>query len=41
MGLTVALDDALHAEGHLYWDDGVRIGTSGASSLPKTLLFLL
>ncbi|NXT66090.1 MGA protein, partial [Chaetops frenatus] len=28
MGLTVALDDALFAEGHLYWDDGVRIGTS-------------
>ncbi|NXB49444.1 MGA protein, partial [Leucopsar rothschildi] len=27
MGLTVALDDALFAEGHLYWDDGVRIGT--------------
>ncbi|XP_058699890.1 sucrase-isomaltase, intestinal [Poecile atricapillus] len=25
MGLTVALDDALFAEGHLYWDDGVRI----------------
>ncbi|KAF4788286.1 hypothetical protein TURU_162186 [Turdus rufiventris] len=25
MGLMVALDDALHAEGHLYWDDGVRI----------------
>ncbi|NXQ19812.1 MGA protein, partial [Peucedramus taeniatus] len=25
MGLTVALDDALLAEGHLYWDDGVRI----------------
>ncbi|NWW15789.1 MGA protein, partial [Falcunculus frontatus] len=28
MGLTVALNDALFAEGHLYWDDGVRIGTS-------------
>ncbi|NWZ34302.1 MGA protein, partial [Brachypodius atriceps] len=28
MGLTVALDDDLFAEGHLYWDDGVRIGTS-------------
>ncbi|NXO84264.1 MGA protein, partial [Sitta europaea] len=27
MGLTVALDDELSAEGHLYWDDGVRIGT--------------
>ncbi|NXS33395.1 MGA protein, partial [Pomatostomus ruficeps] len=27
MALTVALDDALFAEGHLYWDDGVRIGT--------------
>ncbi|NXO44120.1 MGA protein, partial [Locustella ochotensis] len=27
MGLTVALDDDLFAEGHLYWDDGVRIGT--------------
>ncbi|NWH94755.1 MGA protein, partial [Aegithalos caudatus] len=27
MGLTVALDDDLLAEGHLYWDDGVRIGT--------------
>ncbi|NXI17419.1 MGA protein, partial [Irena cyanogastra] len=25
MGLTVALDDDLLAEGHLYWDDGVRI----------------
>lgn len=25
MGLTVALDDALFAEGRLYWDDGVRI----------------
>ncbi|XP_056354560.1 sucrase-isomaltase, intestinal [Oenanthe melanoleuca] len=25
MGLTVALDDALSAEGHLYWDDGVHI----------------
>ncbi|XP_039930494.1 sucrase-isomaltase, intestinal isoform X1 [Hirundo rustica] len=25
MGLTVALDDDLSAEGHLYWDDGVRI----------------
>ncbi|NXP60093.1 MGA protein, partial [Chloropsis cyanopogon] len=25
MGLTVALDDNLSAEGHLYWDDGVRI----------------
>ncbi|NWT71349.1 MGA protein, partial [Prunella himalayana] len=25
MGLTVALDDALQAGGHLYWDDGVRI----------------
>ncbi|NXR53911.1 MGA protein, partial [Hippolais icterina] len=25
MGLTVALDDDLFAEGHLYWDDGVRI----------------
>ncbi|NXD38427.1 MGA protein, partial [Copsychus sechellarum] len=28
LGLTVALDDALFAEGHLYWDDGVRIGTA-------------
>ncbi|NWU39767.1 MGA protein, partial [Hylia prasina] len=27
MGLTVALDDDLSAGGHLYWDDGVRIGT--------------
>nr|XP_009938377.1 PREDICTED: sucrase-isomaltase, intestinal-like [Opisthocomus hoazin] len=25
MGLTVALNDALFAEGQLYWDDGVRI----------------
>ncbi|KAF2978754.1 hypothetical protein EK904_012363 [Melospiza melodia maxima] len=25
MGLTVALDDAQSAAGHLYWDDGVRI----------------
>ncbi|RLV62731.1 hypothetical protein DV515_00019004, partial [Chloebia gouldiae] len=25
MGLTVALDDNLLAEGQLYWDDGVRI----------------
>ncbi|NXK88246.1 MGA protein, partial [Formicarius rufipectus] len=25
MGLTVALDDKLFAEGHLYWDDGVEI----------------
>ncbi|KAJ7402548.1 hypothetical protein BTVI_85304 [Pitangus sulphuratus] len=25
MGLTVALDDGLFAEGHLYWDDGVLI----------------
>ncbi|XP_068261886.1 sucrase-isomaltase, intestinal isoform X1 [Nyctibius grandis] len=25
MGLTVALSDTLHAEGQLYWDDGVRI----------------
>ncbi|XP_066182529.1 sucrase-isomaltase, intestinal [Sylvia atricapilla] len=25
MGLTVALDDNQLAEGHLYWDDGVRI----------------
>ncbi|NWT12138.1 MGA protein, partial [Vireo altiloquus] len=25
MGLTVALDDSLFAQGHLYWDDGVRI----------------
>ncbi|XP_029818190.1 sucrase-isomaltase, intestinal [Manacus vitellinus] len=25
MGLTVALDDSLFAEGHLYWDDGVTI----------------
>uniref|UniRef100_A0A8C5TYL5 alpha-glucosidase n=1 Tax=Malurus cyaneus samueli TaxID=2593467 RepID=A0A8C5TYL5_9PASS len=41
MGLTVALDDDLFAQGHLYWDDGVRIGTSGASSLPKNLFFLL
>lgn len=39
MGLTVALDDALLAQGHLYWDDGVRIGTSGLSALPKTLFF--
>lgn len=39
MGLTVALDEALFAEGHLYWDDGVRIGTSGVSYLPKTLYF--
>ncbi|NWY95283.1 MGA protein, partial [Loxia curvirostra] len=28
MGLTVALDDAQLAAGHLYWDDGVRIGTA-------------
>uniref|UniRef100_A0A669QHZ2 alpha-glucosidase n=1 Tax=Phasianus colchicus TaxID=9054 RepID=A0A669QHZ2_PHACC len=26
MGLTVALNDSLLAEGQLYWDDGVRIG---------------
>ncbi|NXC03388.1 MGA protein, partial [Orthonyx spaldingii] len=25
MGLTVALDEAVFAQGHLYWDDGVRI----------------
>uniref|UniRef100_A0A803W8T6 alpha-glucosidase n=1 Tax=Ficedula albicollis TaxID=59894 RepID=A0A803W8T6_FICAL len=41
MGLTVALDDALFAEGHLYWDDGVRIGTPRASSLPETLCLVL
>lgn len=39
MGLTVALDDDLLAEGQLYWDDGVRISKSRASSLPKTLFF--
>uniref|UniRef100_A0A8C0U487 alpha-glucosidase n=1 Tax=Cyanistes caeruleus TaxID=156563 RepID=A0A8C0U487_CYACU len=39
MGLTVALDDALFAEGHLYWDDGVRIGTSRAFSLLKNPFF--
>uniref|UniRef100_A0A674GCW2 alpha-glucosidase n=1 Tax=Taeniopygia guttata TaxID=59729 RepID=A0A674GCW2_TAEGU len=39
MGLTVALDDDLLAEGQLYWDDGVRISTCRASSLPKTLFF--
>uniref|UniRef100_A0A8C3N201 alpha-glucosidase n=1 Tax=Geospiza parvula TaxID=87175 RepID=A0A8C3N201_GEOPR len=38
MGLTVALDDAQLAAGHLYWDDGVRIGMASPSSLPKTLL---
>uniref|UniRef100_A0A8B9D650 alpha-glucosidase n=1 Tax=Anser cygnoides TaxID=8845 RepID=A0A8B9D650_ANSCY len=27
MGLTVALNDTQMAEGQLYWDDGVRIGT--------------
>lgn len=37
MGLTVALDDAQLAAGHLYWDDGVRIGTASPPSLPKTL----
>lgn len=37
MGLTVALDDAQLAAGHLYWDDGVRIGMASPSSLPKTL----
>ena len=31
MGLTVALNDALFAEGQLYWDDGVRIGMYDAS----------
>uniref|UniRef100_A0A8C5IJG5 P-type domain-containing protein n=1 Tax=Junco hyemalis TaxID=40217 RepID=A0A8C5IJG5_JUNHY len=37
MGLTVALDDAQSAAGHLYWDDGVRIGTASPSSLHQTL----
>uniref|UniRef100_A0A8C9N3C3 alpha-glucosidase n=1 Tax=Serinus canaria TaxID=9135 RepID=A0A8C9N3C3_SERCA len=37
MGLTVALDDAQLAAGHLYWDDGVRIGTASPPSPPKTL----
>lgn len=27
MGLTVALNESQLAEGQLYWDDGVRIGT--------------
>uniref|UniRef100_A0A8D2MBE7 alpha-glucosidase n=1 Tax=Zonotrichia albicollis TaxID=44394 RepID=A0A8D2MBE7_ZONAL len=40
MGLTVALDDAQSAAGHLYWDDGVRIGTASPSSLHQTLLWL-
>ncbi|NXF02875.1 MGA protein, partial [Smithornis capensis] len=39
MGLTVALDDDLLAEGHLYWDDGVQIGMYCASCHSKTLLF--
>ena len=37
MGLTVALNDTLFAEGRLYWDDGVRIGMYGASCLHKIL----
>lgn len=39
MGLTVALNDALFAEGQLYWDDGVRIGMYDASRLHKSLFF--
>uniref|UniRef100_A0A8C3J7A0 alpha-glucosidase n=1 Tax=Calidris pygmaea TaxID=425635 RepID=A0A8C3J7A0_9CHAR len=37
MGLTVALSNTLFAEGHLYWDDGVRIGMYDASCLHKIL----
>uniref|UniRef100_A0A8B9FM50 alpha-glucosidase n=1 Tax=Amazona collaria TaxID=241587 RepID=A0A8B9FM50_9PSIT len=37
MGLTVALNDTLIAEGQLYWDDGVRIGMYDAFCLHKIL----
>lgn len=38
MGLTVALNDTLIAEGQLYWDDGVRIGMYDAFCLIKSFL---
>lgn len=37
MGLTVALNDSLLAEGQLYWDDGVRIGMYDVSCHHKKL----
>uniref|UniRef100_A0A669Q5G8 alpha-glucosidase n=1 Tax=Phasianus colchicus TaxID=9054 RepID=A0A669Q5G8_PHACC len=44
MGLTVALNDSLLAEGQLYWDDGVRIGMYNDSchhKIPSQVLSFL